>query len=425
MGAHPFLTLTLFIAMFERDHPEPLVVPEGLRRRPGPPVAALPRHRHLSRARRDPDRPRPATRGRSTAPDPVAAAGRAARRRHRRADHAARPALRVGHLLLRRPRRCPTSRACRRSASCATGPRSSSAGGCGSPPPPGWRPATAGWPSSRWRPRPRPCASRPTSPTPWSRRSACRPSRRGRCSRAAPHCAPGRPVLVLGRRRGRGPGGRAGGAPPRRRPRRRRVPARRRAASGPPACGADAVVDLRPDDDVAALAERLREACEGAVDVVVDPLAGIPGIGGGPVLARRRSPGQPRQQRRAGPVGRLRGPAQPVGGRARLHQQRPHRPPPTGGVRHGPRPRGGRTARGEPTTVVPLRRGAGRLGRRRRGTRADTGSSSPPDARCGTARPRTPTGPHHGGGAAPSGQAVDLSDAASASPCRSGRSPAP
>lgn len=24
MGAHPFLTLTLFIAMFERDHPEPL-----------------------------------------------------------------------------------------------------------------------------------------------------------------------------------------------------------------------------------------------------------------------------------------------------------------------------------------------------------------------------------------------------------------
>jgi hypothetical protein len=24
MGAHPFLTLTLFIAMFERDHQEPL-----------------------------------------------------------------------------------------------------------------------------------------------------------------------------------------------------------------------------------------------------------------------------------------------------------------------------------------------------------------------------------------------------------------
>jgi hypothetical protein len=24
LGAHPFLTLTLWIAMFERDHPEPL-----------------------------------------------------------------------------------------------------------------------------------------------------------------------------------------------------------------------------------------------------------------------------------------------------------------------------------------------------------------------------------------------------------------
>jgi hypothetical protein len=26
MGAHPFLTLTLWIAMFERDHPEPLAM---------------------------------------------------------------------------------------------------------------------------------------------------------------------------------------------------------------------------------------------------------------------------------------------------------------------------------------------------------------------------------------------------------------
>ncbi len=29
MGAHPFLTLTLFIAMFERDHPEPLTYQKG------------------------------------------------------------------------------------------------------------------------------------------------------------------------------------------------------------------------------------------------------------------------------------------------------------------------------------------------------------------------------------------------------------
>ena len=29
LGAHPFLTLTLFIAMFERDHPEPLSYQKG------------------------------------------------------------------------------------------------------------------------------------------------------------------------------------------------------------------------------------------------------------------------------------------------------------------------------------------------------------------------------------------------------------
>jgi hypothetical protein len=29
MGAHPFLTLTLFIALFERDHPEPLSYQRG------------------------------------------------------------------------------------------------------------------------------------------------------------------------------------------------------------------------------------------------------------------------------------------------------------------------------------------------------------------------------------------------------------
>ncbi len=47
MGAHPFLTLTLFIAMFERDH-GPLGVPDRLRPGAQAPVAALPRHRHLT-----------------------------------------------------------------------------------------------------------------------------------------------------------------------------------------------------------------------------------------------------------------------------------------------------------------------------------------------------------------------------------------
>lgn len=50
------------------------------------------------------------------------------------------------------------------------------------------------------------------------------------------------------------------------------------------ACGADAVVDLRDDEPTAALAQRLRDACGGAADVVVDPLAGIPGSAAALVL---------------------------------------------------------------------------------------------------------------------------------------------
>jgi len=49
--------------------------------------------------------------------------------------------------------------------------------------------------------------------------------------------------------------------------------------------GADAVVELRADDDPATLAARLREACEGAAHVVVDPLAGIPGTAAALVLS--------------------------------------------------------------------------------------------------------------------------------------------
>ncbi|WP_377639181.1 zinc-binding alcohol dehydrogenase family protein [Oryzobacter terrae] len=51
------------------------------------------------------------------------------------------------------------------------------------------------------------------------------------------------------------------------------------------ACGADAVVDLGPDDDVATLAARLRDACEGGADVVVDPLAGVAGTAAVSALA--------------------------------------------------------------------------------------------------------------------------------------------
>ncbi len=51
------------------------------------------------------------------------------------------------------------------------------------------------------------------------------------------------------------------------------------------AAGADAVVDLRDDEDADALAQRLRDACGGSADVVVDPLAGIPGTAAALVLA--------------------------------------------------------------------------------------------------------------------------------------------
>jgi NADPH:quinone reductase-like Zn-dependent oxidoreductase len=51
--------------------------------------------------------------------------------------------------------------------------------------------------------------------------------------------------------------------------------------------GADAVVPLRDGDDADALTERLADACEGPVDVVVDPLFGVPAAAAARVLAAR------------------------------------------------------------------------------------------------------------------------------------------
>ena len=42
------------------------------------------------------------------------------------------------------------------------------------------------------------------------------------------------------------------------------------------ACGADAVVPLEDDDEPAGLTARMERACDGPVDVVVDPLCGVP-----------------------------------------------------------------------------------------------------------------------------------------------------
>ena len=49
--------------------------------------------------------------------------------------------------------------------------------------------------------------------------------------------------------------------------------------------GADAVVSLRLDEEVMDLAERVRRECDGPVDVVVDPVAGVPGSAAAMLLA--------------------------------------------------------------------------------------------------------------------------------------------
>lgn len=59
--------------------------------------------------------------------------------------------------------------------------------------------------------------------------------------------------------------------------------ARERARS----CGADAVVALSDDDEPAGLARRLGEACDGPVDVVVDPLCGVPSTAAASLLGVR------------------------------------------------------------------------------------------------------------------------------------------
>jgi NADPH:quinone reductase-like Zn-dependent oxidoreductase len=62
----------------------------------------------------------------------------------------------------------------------------------------------------------------------------------------------------------------------------RSADARRRAAGA----GADDVVHLDASDDADAIAARLREACGGSADVVVDPLFGVPATAAARVLAR-------------------------------------------------------------------------------------------------------------------------------------------
>ncbi|MGW5240351.1 zinc-binding dehydrogenase [Monashia sp. NPDC004114] len=68
----------------------------------------------------------------------------------------------------------------------------------------------------------------------------------------------------------------------------RRVVAAARSEAGrerAAASGADAVAPLPPDADQTTMAALLREACDGPVDVVIDPLAGVPGTAALSLLA--------------------------------------------------------------------------------------------------------------------------------------------
>ena len=158
--------------------------------------------------------------------------------------------------------------------------------------------------------RPGRASSRPTSRTPPWRPWACRPSRPGRSSRDAPACGPASrcsssaPVAWSGRwpSRRRGCSGRAGSSPP---------AGPRPRASGRLACGADAVVDLRSDDDAATLADPVPRGVRGRGRRRRRPARRHPGDRGGLGARRRRSARQPRQQRGSGRRGRLRRPAQP------------------------------------------------------------------------------------------------------------------
>ncbi len=232
----------------------------------------------------------------------------------------------------------------------------------------------------------RPCSSRPTSRTPRWRPWACPRWPRGRCSRDAPGCGPARrcscwaPVASSARspcrpRRLLGAGrvvaaarstARAGARHGIRRGCRGRPGCRRRTPQRSP--------------------QRLRDACGGSADVVVDPLAGIPGtaaalvLGAGGRLVNLGSAAGP------GAVGRLGHPAQPVGRGAGLHQHLAHRRPATRGVRHRSRARRRRPPRGHPRRRAPRRahRPPGTVVSR--GTAHPTASSSLPERKAGWRR---------------------------------------
>ena len=262
--------------------PRAAVLPEGLRRRPGAPVAALPRHRHLSRARRDAS---PPTAGRprcSTAPTrcpgPASCSSRSPPCRSRRSTCSARRAPPTSG-----PPRCPYVPGVQAVGVVRDGPAGARrpAGVVPHHGRDGARRRRAGRARGRGRRRGR-RRSRPTCPTPSV-------AALGLSAVAAWEVLEGRAALRPGetgararRRRGRRPGRacrrRACSAPAEssRRPARTHAQraGRRPAVRMPWSTCAPTTTPRR-------WPERLREACGGHVDVVVDPLAGVPGHGRG------------------------------------------------------------------------------------------------------------------------------------------------
>ena len=355
--------------MFERDHPEPLALPEGVRRRRWPTVRCPTPTSPPEPCAPRPSPPTAGPRRCSTAPTRSPGVGDGC--------SSPSPRCRSRRWTCSAPRAPPTS--ARRALPYVPGVQAVGVvrdGPARARRPPGlvphhgraWRRATAGMAELAVAVPPRPSSSRPTCPTPPWRRSACRRSRRGRCSRPGAALRPGRDRCSCS-----GAGGvvgqvavqaarllGAGRVVAAARSARRAGPGRRlrRGCRGRPA---------HADDDVAALADRLREACEGGVDVVVDPLAGVPGAGGGARCSRDGG--------RLVNLGSSAGAAVSVDSAAlrsrsaavlgytnnALTDERRRV-----GLRDRPHPRGGRTARRDAHDVVPCTRRRP-PGRRRRG----------------------------------------------------------
>ena len=247
------------------------------------------------------------------------------------------------------------------------------------------------------------------------RRSRCRPRRHrgrgarslgrgdcvGRCLKGAPRCGRGRPCGARGRR-----GGRAGlhavsiwvdAA------RRARRPARTARCRGHH-LRADSMVEARQRRRTTSPTE---QACRWLAPA--SPTSSSAPPGGAP-RARRPSGKQHRRsllvglrppRRRSAPA-RLGGPAQPVGGRAALHQgETARRRRRQGGVPHPSLSHAADGGWGLARRGRPARRGAGRLGRRRRGKRRPPARRRP-HAHTRATRPESPTGPSTCGGAGPS-----------------------